>query len=84
MTDDLACASSVALRPSQLTGAAPAWPIPSSVCDRREVSFAGIVALCASVTAQPSCGRWPAHAGGRAGGGHRGIEEQLAAEVDKA
>ena len=56
--DDFACASSVGLRPSQPTGAFPAWPIPTSGCDRREVSLPESFLLLVSVTAQPSCGRW--------------------------
>jgi hypothetical protein len=38
--DDLACASSVTLRPSQPFGTPSGiWPTPSSVCDLREVSL---------------------------------------------
>ena len=56
--DDFACASSVALRPSQPTGALPAWPMPISGCDLRDVSLPESFRLRASVTAQPRCGKW--------------------------
>ena len=55
--DDFACASSEAFRPSQPNGTA-ACPIPINGCDRREVSLPESFLLLASVTAQPSCGRW--------------------------
>ena len=59
----LACASSVGLRPSQPTGASPAWPSPISGCDLREVSLPESLRLFASVTPQPSAGKWQlAHA----------------------
>ena len=59
----LACASSVGLRPSQPTGASPAWPSPISGCDLRDVSLPESLRLFASVTPQPSAGKWQlAHA----------------------
>src|SRR4051812_44701540 len=61
--EDLACASSDALRPSQPTGASPACPMPVSGCDLREVSLPESLRLRASVTPQPSSGKWQlAHA----------------------
>src|SRR5262249_2106632 len=57
-TDDLACASSVGLRPSQPKGPAPAWPMPISVCDLREVSLPESLRLRASVTDHATFGRW--------------------------
>ena len=53
----LACASSVALRPSQPIGAFPAWPSPMSGCDLRDVSLPESLTLRASVTTQPSSGK---------------------------
>src|SRR5205823_3055186 len=56
--DALACASREALRPSQPTGALPAYPSPINGCDLREVSLPESLRLLASVTAQPSWGKW--------------------------
>src|SRR4029077_2538157 len=56
--DALACASREALRPSQPTGALPAWPIPISGCDLRDVGLPESLMGRASVTTQPSSGAW--------------------------
>jgi hypothetical protein len=57
--DVLACASRVALRPSQPFGVPGGkWPMPINGCDLREVSFPESLRLRASVTDQPRFGRW--------------------------
>ena len=48
--EDFACASSVALRPSQPTSALPAWPSPISGCELRDVGLPESLIGCASVS----------------------------------
>src|SRR3954470_14236801 len=55
--EDFACASRLALRPSQPTGAS-IWPTPISGCDLREVGLPESLRLRGSVTAQPRSGLW--------------------------
>src|SRR4029079_9188624 len=52
--EDFACASSVALRPSQPTSALPAWPSPINGCDLRDVGFPESLIGCASITTYAS------------------------------
>src|SRR5262245_43138919 len=57
-TELLAWASRLALRPSHPKGPLPAYLSPSSGCDLREVSLPESLRLRASVTTQPSSGKW--------------------------
>src|SRR5262249_24017263 len=54
----LAWASRLAFRPSQPKGPLPACPSPISGCDLREVSLPESLRLRASLTTQPSSGKW--------------------------
>jgi hypothetical protein len=57
-TEDLICASSVALRPSHPTGALLAWPMPTSGCDLRDVGVPESLRLRGSVTPHPRSDEW--------------------------
>ena len=79
----LACASSVGLRPSQPTGASPAWPSPISGCDLRDVSLPESLRLFALGHAPAERREVAARARRRAGGGEPRLEEQRPAEPDE-
>src|SRR5712671_4835721 len=56
--DAFACPSKLGLRPSQPTGALPAYPSPIRGCDFRAVGLPESLMGWGSVTTQPSSGIW--------------------------